>query len=47
MTNTGAWYITTGTGAYSDLQGNGSLIMSAPTDNTPDLEALHGKTWRR
>lgn len=45
-TNTGAWYISDGTGAFANLKGNGSLIMSYPTENTPDLEALYGKTWR-
>ncbi len=46
-TNTGAWYITEGTGAYANLRGNGSLIMSFPTENNPsDIEALYGKTWR-
>lgn len=46
-TNTGSWYITKGTGAYANLQGNGSLIMSPPTNNTPDLESMYGKTWRK
>jgi hypothetical protein len=46
-TNTGAWYITKGTGAYANLRGNGSLIMSFPTKTVPDdIEAMYGKTWR-
>jgi hypothetical protein len=27
--NTGTWYIISGTGRYSDLQGNGKLLMTA------------------
>ncbi len=46
-TNTGTWYISKGTGAFANLKGNGSLIMSPPTKNTPDLESLYGKTWRK
>jgi hypothetical protein len=47
VTNTGVWYITEGTGAYANLAGNGSLIMSLPTtSSTLDIEALYGKTWR-
>ena len=45
-TNTGTWYVTEGTGAYANLQGNGSLIMSPPTETSPEVEALYGKTWR-
>src|SRR5215203_952853 len=47
-TNTGAWYISEGTGAYANLEGNGSLIMSWPSKtSSDDIEALYGKTWRR
>jgi hypothetical protein len=46
-TKTGTWYITEGTGAYANLKGNGSLIMSFPTEIAPEeIEALYGKTWR-
>ncbi len=45
-TNTGAWYITSGTGSYTNLHGNGSLIMSFP-EGSPGIEALHGQTWRQ
>lgn len=46
-TNTGVWYISEGSGAYADLRGNGSLIMSFTTKTSPeDVEALYGKTWR-
>jgi hypothetical protein len=45
-TNTGVWYVTEGTGAYANLEGDGSLIMSAATANSPEIEALYGKTWR-
>jgi hypothetical protein len=44
--NTGDWYITEGSGSYANLEGNGSLIMSFPT-NAPVIEALYGKTWRQ
>jgi hypothetical protein len=44
-TNTGTWFITTGNGAYANLHGNGSLIMSFP-ENGSTVEALQGKTWR-
>jgi hypothetical protein len=47
-TMTGAWYITTATGAYANLRGNGSLIMSFPTEIAPEeIEALYGRTWRQ
>jgi hypothetical protein len=46
-TNTGVWYVTEGTGAYANLEGEGSLIMSPPTETSPEVEALYGKTWRR
>jgi hypothetical protein len=39
-TSTGTWRIVSGTGAYSNLRGNGSLIM---TD--PDVETLQGKIF--
>lgn len=46
-TNTGTWYITEGTGAYANLKGDGSLIMSFPTKTAPsEIEAMYGKTWR-
>lgn len=46
-TKTGKWYITEGTGTYANLKGNGSLIMSFPTEIAPEeIEALYGKTWR-
>jgi hypothetical protein len=46
-TMTGAWYITEGTGAYANLRGNGSLVMSFPTEIAPEeIEALYGRTWR-
>lgn len=46
-TNTGVWYVTEGTGAYANLAGEGSLIMSPPTETSPEVEALYGKTWRK
>ena len=46
VTMTGAWYITTGTGAYSNLRGEGDLLMSFPA-NSPAIEALSGYTWRQ
>ncbi|HYH13737.1 MAG TPA: hypothetical protein VD794_00860 [Flavisolibacter sp.] len=47
-TMAGTWYITEGTGAYANLKGNGSLIMSFPTELAPEeIEALYGKTWRK
>ena len=46
VTNLGKWYITTGTGAYSNLRGEGSLIMAFPA-NSPEIEALYGYTWRQ
>ena len=46
VTNTRAWYITTGTDAYSNLRGEGDLIMSFP-ENSPEIEALSGYTWRQ
>lgn len=45
--NTGAWYIISGTGAYSNLEGKGPLIMSYPPGNPYGIEALYGKTWRQ
>ena len=45
-TNTGSWYVTESTGAYANLEGSGSLIMSPPTETSPEVEALYGKTWR-
>jgi hypothetical protein len=46
-TNTGVWYVTEGTGAYANIEGEGSLIMSPPTETSPEVEALYGKTWRK
>ena len=46
VTMTGSWYITNGTGAYSNLRGEGSLIMAFPA-NSPEIEALYGHTWRQ
>ena len=46
VTNTGAWYITTGTDAYSNLRGEGDLLMSFP-ENSLGIEALSGYTWRQ
>jgi hypothetical protein len=46
MTNTGSWYITEGTGAYANLHGSGSLVMSIPQAGNI-IEALYGKTWRK
>jgi hypothetical protein len=46
-TNTGVWYIIAGTGTYANLKGDGDLLMSPPTENTPDLEAMYGQTWRQ
>ena len=43
---TGEWFITNGTGAYSNLHGEGSLLMSFPADS-PSIEALYGETWRQ
>lgn len=43
--NTGAWNVTSGTGRYANLQGEGTLVMS--TGATGPIEALHGTTWRQ
>jgi hypothetical protein len=45
-TMAGKWYVTHGTRAYSNLEGNGTLIMEFPA-NGPSVEALAGETWRR
>ena|SRR2546421_2638380 len=44
--NTGAWRVLKGTGAYSNLHGNGSLVMSFPKSG-PSIEIWNGKTWRQ
>ena len=43
--NTGAWHVSSGTGIYANLQGEGTLVMS--TGATGPIEALHGTTWRQ
>lgn len=45
VTMTGKWYITNGTGAYWNLRGEGSNIMSFPA-NSPAIDAFYGYTWR-
>ena len=45
VTMTGSWYIIKGTGKYSNLWGEGRLLMSFPV-NSPEIEALYGYTWR-
>ncbi len=45
---TGSWYITSGTGSYSHLQGKGTLTMMFPP-NVPDgvlgIDTLTGIVW--
>jgi hypothetical protein len=44
-TNTGDWYIESGTGAYANLKGKGSLVMT--TIAAGDVELMYGETWRQ
>jgi len=41
ITSTGQWRILNGTGAYANLRGNGSLVMSFNSDGQ-DVETLEG-----
>jgi hypothetical protein len=43
-TSTGQWRITNGTGAYTNLKGNGSLVMYF-NEEGQDVEDLHGKIF--
>ena len=43
-TSTGQWRIINGTGAYTNLRGNGSLIMTTNMDGLP-VETLDGKIF--
>lgn len=42
-TMTGAWRVVSGTGAYSDLQGNGKLLMTFPGGGIFVRESYSGK----
>jgi hypothetical protein len=45
LNNTGAWYVASGTDAYANLEGNGSLVMT--TSKAGFKEVFYGNTWRR
>lgn len=44
INGTGAWIVDHGTGKYSDLQGNGNLVMNSEPEGP--VELLRGTTWR-
>lgn len=44
--NTGTWNIVSGTGAYANLHGNGTLLMVFPKEGNSS-ETWKGITWRK
>ncbi|MEO6000195.1 MAG: hypothetical protein ABIN89_25380 [Chitinophagaceae bacterium] len=46
-TNTGTWRILNGTGSYSNLGGNGSLIMTYPGAGVVVREVLEGTVFKK
>ena len=48
MSMSGSWYITSGTGRYTHLQGSGTLIMKKSTDVSSGvlgIDTLTGEVW--